>query len=61
MDLVWTVIFVAECSLKVIALGFVCNGKTSYLRDYWNILDFGVVVVSLLLLLGLPQVISSEK
>ena len=42
-------------SPQVLALGFVCNGKRSYLRDAWNILDFCIVLVSLVMLLGIPQ------
>lgn len=34
-------------SIKIIALGFIFN-KGSYLRDPWNILDFFIVVTSLL-------------
>lgn len=39
-------------SIKILALGFLFN-KGSYLRDAWNILDFFIVVTSLL-----PYVIS---
>ncbi|KAE9028090.1 hypothetical protein PR003_g9743 [Phytophthora rubi] len=35
---VLTVIFTAECILKVVALGF--TGKGSYSRDPWNVIDF---------------------
>ena len=38
--------FVIEAILKVITLGFVMNGKNSYLQSPWNILDFIVVIVS---------------
>ena len=41
---------------KIVARGFACNGPDSYLRDPWNILDFGIVCVSLAMLLGIPQV-----
>lgn len=34
-------------SIKILALGFLFN-KGSYLRDPWNILDFFIVVTSLL-------------
>lgn len=36
-------IFTLECTLKIIASGFVLH-KQSYLRSGWNILDFIVVV-----------------
>ena len=55
LDVLWTVVFLFECALKVVALGFVCNGRHSYLRDAWNVLDFAIVCVSVLLLLGIPQ------
>lgn len=32
--------------MKIIAYGFIINGKESYLRSFWNILDFFIVVVS---------------
>ncbi|RWS24993.1 Voltage-dependent calcium channel type A subunit alpha-1-like protein [Leptotrombidium deliense] len=35
-------IFCVEAGLKIIALGFVFH-KGSYLRNFWNILDFIVV------------------
>jgi len=36
-------IFCVEASFKIIALGF-CMHPGSYLRNYWNIMDFIVVV-----------------
>ena len=45
IDLAFNVLFITECVIKIIAYGFVfCKG--SYLRDYWNILDFSIVVAS---------------
>jgi len=40
-------IFVAECIIKIIVLGFYWGHKT-YLRDEWNILDFIIVIFSIL-------------
>jgi hypothetical protein len=37
-----------ECVLKVIANGFICNGKHSYMNNSWNKADFLIVLVSLL-------------
>lgn len=37
------VIFCAEATLKITALGFMLH-RNSYLRNIWNILDFVVVV-----------------
>jgi hypothetical protein len=47
IDMVFSVIFIAECTCKIIALGFIFH-KHSYLRDGWNRLDFIVVIISIL-------------
>lgn len=39
MSYVFTVIFLIEAILKIIGLGFFRH-KNSYLRDFWNVLDF---------------------
>ena len=41
---------------QVVAHGLAFNGKTSFLRDPWNVLDFFIVLISLLVLLasGIP-------
>merc|ERR1719460_229361 len=52
IDLLDTIIvwlFLGECICKVIALGF-CFGKTTYLKNGWNRLDFFLVVLSMLML-----------
>jgi hypothetical protein len=41
---VFTITFMIECVIKIIAMGFV-HHKNSYLRDTWNWLDFAVVCV----------------
>ena len=46
IDVVITVIFVLESVLKIVNLGLVFNGKTSYLRVSWNIMDFVIIVFS---------------
>ncbi|KAM6904720.1 voltage-dependent T-type calcium channel subunit alpha-1H [Xenentodon cancila] len=43
---VFTAIFLAEMTIKVVALGF-CFGKQTYLQSSWNILDGLLVFVSL--------------
>lgn len=43
----FTIIYVTEMVLKISAFGFLFN-KGAYLRDLWNILDFVIVVTSLL-------------
>ena len=45
----------SQAVLKILALGFVFNGKRSYLRDPWNVLDLCIVLVSLVSLLGDPH------
>lgn len=47
LDLVFTCLFGVEFLLKSTSLGFVC-GKGTYLRDYWNVLDFCIVIMSFL-------------
>jgi len=38
IDLITTIFFLFELSIKVITLGFIFNGKNSYLRDVGNCL-----------------------
>jgi len=50
IDIMTTIIsmfFIAEAVIKIIALGFVA-GKHAYLKESWNILDFVIVVSSIL-------------
>jgi len=46
-EIVFNVIFTMEFVIKVIAMGFWMD-PGSYLRDYWNWLDFMVVVIGLI-------------
>lgn len=41
------VIFILEAILKILAMGFV-NGKRSYLRDPFNVLDLVILLVQIL-------------
>lgn len=41
-----TIIFIAEAGLKIITYGFAFCGSTSYIRNSWNILDLGIVIIS---------------
>uniref|UniRef100_A0A3B3W328 Voltage-dependent T-type calcium channel subunit alpha-1H n=1 Tax=Poecilia latipinna TaxID=48699 RepID=A0A3B3W328_9TELE len=43
---IFTVIFLAEMAIKVVALGF-CFGNQTYLQSSWNVLDGVLVFVSL--------------
>jgi hypothetical protein len=47
IDYVMSSFFFCECITKVIALGFIGCGSSSYIRNPWNILDFIIVVSSL--------------
>ena len=47
LDYFFTSVFACEALIKTLALGF-CNDKGSYLREFWNQLDFGIVCISLL-------------
>ena len=49
-DVVLTTLFTVECLINIILFGFICNGKQSYARDPWNIMDMIVVFFSLLTL-----------
>ena len=46
-DLVLTTLFTLECIINVILFGFVCNGKKSYARDPWNVMDLIIVFFSI--------------
>lgn len=50
MDNVFAIIFCAEMVAKVLALGLVGH-KGSYLRNSWNVLDCGIVIVSLIMMI----------
>jgi hypothetical protein len=43
---IFTVIFLIEASVKIMAMGFVVH-KNSYLRDSWNVLDFIVAIIGI--------------
>ena len=42
MDIVFSTVFIAECIIKVVSIGFIWE-QNSYLRDSWNQLDFLIV------------------
>ena len=46
IDIGFTVVFVIECAIKIIAMGFAMH-KHSYMRDFWNVLDFLIVIISI--------------
>ena len=47
MDLLFSIIFIIELVIKVIALGFIGH-EGAYLRDPWNGLDSSIVLISIL-------------
>ena len=47
VDIVMTTIFVIEALAKIIAFGFLINGKDSYLRSPWNVMDLIIVIFSI--------------
>ena len=54
-EIVFTIFFATECLLKSIAFGFV-RGKQAYVKDGWNVLDFIIVLASILNFVpGLPN------
>ena len=48
LDYVMTGVFSLEMIIKIWATGFISNGSSSYLKDAWNILDFFIVMSSVL-------------
>jgi len=48
LDYVTTSIFSTEVVIKVIALGFYFSGEKSYIRNEWNIVDFFIVISSII-------------
>ena len=46
IDIVFSFVFLIECIIKVVAMGFVFH-KKSYLREAWNCLDFLIVLISI--------------
>jgi len=45
-DICFTSIFFVEAILKIVASGLLLNGPRSYLKNYWNMIDFTIVVFS---------------
>ena len=47
LDYVMASLFTLEFTINVILFGFIINGKHSYMRDGWNVMDFLIVLFSL--------------
>ena len=43
---VCTILFMVEATVKIIVLGFACNGSKAYLKSNWNIVDLIIVLSS---------------
>jgi hypothetical protein len=56
-----TGIFILEMVMKIIALGFLINGKDSYMRDPWSVLDFFIVLISIISIVSVTYDISFLK
>jgi len=50
-EYIFSGLFVAEMLIKIIGLGFVL-GASSFLRDWWNVLDFIIITTGLVSLFG---------
>lgn len=48
LDLIFTIAFISEMLLKIATLNFIFGAKNAYLRNPWNVLDFFVVMASIL-------------
>jgi len=51
IDIIFSVVFIVEATLKILALGFIRNnyqGVNAYILNGWNLLDFMVVVMSVI-------------
>ncbi len=48
MDYVFVAAFTVEAIMKAVAQGFAFNGRLSYLRSSWNVLDFIIVLLGLI-------------
>uniref|UniRef100_A0A3Q0KD42 Voltage-dependent L-type calcium channel subunit alpha n=1 Tax=Schistosoma mansoni TaxID=6183 RepID=A0A3Q0KD42_SCHMA len=46
VELAFVIIFTTESALKIIAYGFVLH-QDAYLRNFWNVLDFSIVLIGL--------------
>ena len=61
IDIATTVIFCLECIMKIIAFGLIFNGKHSYLRNVWNIVDFLIIIFSIISLTPLSDSFKTFK
>lgn len=55
IDITTITIFTIEAICKIVTYGFLMNGKNSYLRGIWNLLDFIILIFSFLCLTALEE------
>ena len=55
VDTIITAIFILEVILKMLAFGIISNGPQSYFRSYWNIMDFIIVIISVIYTLNFAR------
>jgi voltage-dependent calcium channel L type alpha-1D len=48
IDVATTVVFILEALMKNLTYGFLMNGQWSYIRQPWNILDFIIIIFSVM-------------
>jgi hypothetical protein len=58
IDEIITAIFILEMVFKVVMNGFLFNGKSSYLRNGWNVLDFSIVFISVIFIIQLIYLVA---
>ena len=61
VDCATTVVFIIEALMKILAIGLICNGPRSYLRNTWNLLDFIIIIFSVLSLSPLSDSFKTFK
>ena len=61
LDYISTVIFIFEVVIKIVATGFYFNGSKSYIRQVWHVIDFIIVVTSIVSLFPLKIDLTTLK
>jgi hypothetical protein len=53
-DIATTAIFILEIPIKIIATGLLLNGKRSYLRSVWNVMELLSVIFTIIAIVPIP-------
>jgi voltage-dependent calcium channel T type alpha-1G len=61
IDVSTTIVFSLEAILKMLTFGLLFNGKTSYLKNPWNLLDLLIIVLSYISLSPLSDKLNTIK